>query len=175
MRDNWLDQSRLFLVHRIPLIMTLLLMFLFFMPISSAEVNYFRPAVGLICVYYWALNRGYLFGFFSAFLVGFVIDVYSSSPLGINILLLMILVAVANGLEKYVRVASFSINWLVFGLVGLGFILLKWLLLMIYFQSYLPLPEILLSFISTVMFYPLIAGINAWAAHNFLPQERINE
>lgn len=175
MRDNLLEQTRLFFIHRLPLVVTLLLMFLFFMPLSSVQLNYFRPAVGIICVYYWALNRRYIFSFFSAFIVGFMLDVYSTSPLGINILLLMSLVLVSEWLEKYVRVTSFGINWLVFGLVCLGFVLIKWLLLMLYFQHYLPLPEILLNFVSTFMFYPLIAGVNAWISHNFLPQESINE
>ena len=43
------------------------------------------------------------------------------------------------------------------------------------FQHLLPLTVSGLGYLSTVMFYPLITGINAWVAHNFLPQERINE
>jgi hypothetical protein len=48
-------------------------------------------------------------------------------------------------------------------------------MLSIYFQHLLPLTVSGLGYLSTVMFYPLITGINAWVAHNFLPQERINE
>lgn len=175
MRDNLREKLKLFFVHRIPLITTLIMVFLFFMPVDSTHINYFRPAIGMICVYYWALTRGYIFSFFSAFSVGLVIDVYSSSPLGINVVILMLLVWATGWLEKYFNMSSFGINWLAFGVVEAVFVLIKWLLLSLYFQQLLPVAEIGLGFISTLMFYPLIAYINAWIARNFLPQERINE
>ena len=89
MRDSWQEKIRIFLLHRIPLVTTLILMFIFFTPVNSEQLNYFRPTIGLICVYYWTLKRSYMFGYISAFCVGFLIDVYSSSPLGLNILFMM--------------------------------------------------------------------------------------
>ena len=89
MHNNFKDKMRLFLRHRIPLVATLILMFLFYMPINSLELNYFRPSMGFICVYYWTLKRGYMFSYISAFIVGFLMDTYSSTPLGINILIMV--------------------------------------------------------------------------------------
>jgi len=175
MRDNWQENLKLFFVHRIPLVVTLALIFLFFMPMNSVQINYFRPAVGMICVYYWALTRGYIFSFFSAFCVGLIVDVYSSSPMGVNVMIMMLLVLATTWLEKYFNISSFGINWLAFCVAAAVFMLLKWIMLSIYFQHLLPLTVSGLGYLSTVMFYPLITGINAWVAHNFLPQERINE
>ena len=105
MHNNFKDKMRLFFRHRIPLVATLILMFLFYVPINSLELNYFRPAVGFICVYYWTLKRDYMFSYISAFVVGFLTDTYSSTPLGINILMMMLLVFVTNMLARYFKAA----------------------------------------------------------------------
>ena len=174
MRNSWQEKWRLFWLHSIPLWTTLILMFLFLIPLDAIKVNYFRPNVGLICVYYWTLKRGYLFGFISAFAVGFFMDSYSSSPLGINMLLMMLTVCVTRWLAHYFQNASFNVVWFIFFLVCLGVVLIKWLLLMIYFGQLLSVKEMFFNYVATVMFYPLIVAINVWV-QKFLPQERINE
>lgn len=175
MRDSWHEKIRFFLLHRIPLATTLMLMFIFFMPINSVELNYFRPTVGAICVYYWTLKRGYMFGCVSAFWVGLLMDVYSSSPLGLNILFMMLLVLITNWLTRYFQSASFNVCWALFAAVELGQILLKWVILTAYFGHLLSLSEVMISYFSTLMFYPLIVSFNVWVQNKFLPQERINE
>ena len=175
MRSKRQEQIFAFLRHRLPLFSSLLLMLLFFMPINSVQINFFRPAIGVICVYYWRLNRPSLFGWLSAFCIGFIIDIYSSSPLGINTLLMLGLVGAVGWLCRYFQTLSFSVRWLIFSLAALAFTLSKWLLLMLYFTCWLPISEIMVGYFSTVMFYPLIAAFNAWLAHKFLPPENINE
>ncbi len=175
MHDNIKDKINLFLRHRIPLMTTLILMFLFYVPINSLEFNYFRPAVGVICVYYWTLKREYMFSYISAFVVGFFMDAYSSTPLGINILMMMLLVFVTELSARYLKSSSFVGSWLLFGVVGLLLTFVKWLVVSIYLGRFVPLTEITVNFLSTLMFYPLVAYINIWVQSNLLPQERINE
>ena len=174
MRNNWREKWRLFWLHSIPFWTTLVLIFIFLMPVNSVKWGYFRPNIGLICVYYWSLRRGYLFGYFSAFLLGLLIDVYSSSPLGINILLLLITVAISSWLAHYFQSSTFGLGWLIFGLTIIGITLIKWLALMVYFGQIISIKEVLMNYLSTVLFYPLIVSINVWV-QRFLPQERINE
>lgn len=175
MRDNVKDKIRLYLRHRIPLLTTLILMFLFYVPINSLDLNYFRPAVGLICVYYWTLKRWYMFSYISAFIVGFFIDAYNSTPMGINCLMMMLLVFFTEMLSRYFKSASFVSGWLFFWLVGILLTFIKWLLISICFSYFVPITEILINLMSTVLFYPLIAYINIWIQNNLLPQEHINE
>lgn len=175
MHNNFKDKMRLFFRHRIPLVATLILMFLFYVPINSLELNYFRPAVGFICVYYWTLKRDYMFSYISAFVVGFLTDTYSSTPLGINILMMMLLVFVTNMLARYFKAASFVSGWLVFSLAGFALTLIKWLFVSAYFSRFVPMTEIMVNLLSTFMFYPLISYFNIWVQDNLLPQERINE
>lgn len=175
MHNNFKDKMRLFLRHRIPLVATLILMFLFYMPINSLELNYFRPSMGFICVYYWTLKRGYMFSYISAFIVGFLMDTYSSTPLGINILIMMLLVSTADLLARYFKAASFVSGWLVFSLAGFVLTLVKWLLVSACFSQVISMMEIMVNLLSTIMFYPLISYINTWVQNNLLLQERINE
>ncbi len=175
MHDGWGEKLRLFTLNGVPLLSTLILMFISFVPINSMQFNYFRPAIGLICVYYWILKRGNVFGYASAFIVGFLTDAYSSSPLGINILLMLLTASVTYWLAHYFRNSSFGAIWFIFGLVALGEVLLKWLLLMIYAGRFLPLWEGFFGYVSTVMFYPLIVLINLKIQNKFLPQEYIDE
>lgn len=175
MRDSFSEKLRLFLLRGIPLLSSLLLIFISFVPINSVQFGYFRPVIGLICVYYWTLKRGDLFSFASAFVIGFLTDVYSSSPLGINILLLLLVVAAAHWLAHYFQSSSFGVGWFIFGLVGLCAFILKWVMLMIYAGRILPLWEAFFGYLSTVMFYPLIALINIKIQNRFLPREYIDE
>lgn len=175
MRDSFSEKLRLFLLNGIPLFSSLLLMFLFFMPLSSVQLNYFRPLIGLICIYYWTLKHHDLFGYCSAFIIGFLTDVYSSSPLGVNILLMMSVVAVTVWLAHYFQNSPFGAVWFIFALICLSCTLLKWLFLMIYAGRFLPLEEAFLSCLSTIMFYPLIAFVNARIQNRFLPQEYVDE
>jgi len=175
MQDSISDKLRLYLLHRLPLLLTLLLMFIFYVPLNSQVVNYFRPSVGVIGVYYWTLKRGYIFSYASAFIVGFMMDVYSSSPLGMNILLLMLLVLLTHLVSSYFKVSSFGVDWAVFAVAGLCYVCLKWFLFSVYFSRFLPFGEIFVNLISTIMFYPFIAAVNVWVQKNLLPQERINE
>lgn len=175
MQDNWKEKLQLFLRHRIPLVASIFFMFIFFVPLNSLELNYFRPAVGMICVYYWTLKRGYMFSYISSFIIGFLIDIYSSTPLGINILIMMLLVFIVDFLARYFKYASFYVSWLMFVFVGLLVTFVKWLLFVVYYKQFVSIAEIMLSFASTVMFYPLIVYFNIWIQNSLLLQERINE
>lgn len=174
MRNNWQEKCYLFGLHSIPLMATLSLILLFFIPANSKEWEYLRPNIGLICVYYWTLKRGNIFSYFSAFIVGMLLDVYSSFPLGINTLLLMITSLITIWSAHYFQRSSFGVSWFIFAITALGITILKWLLLMIYFGRLILPDEAWLNYLSTVLFYPLISYINVWL-QKFLPQERINE
>lgn len=175
MRNSLKDKFRLFLYHRIPILETVLLMFLFYMPINFLDLHSVRPVVGFICVYYWTLKRRYMFGYVSAFCVGFLMDIYSSTPLGINVLIMMLLVLATDVISKYFKAASFSVNWLVFFLVSIIICFVKWIIFYLYFAIFLPIRDVLFNLFSTLMFYPIVVYINVWVQNNMLPKERINE
>lgn len=175
MNDSFSEIAHRFLKHRIPLLSSLLLVLLFFMPLDAFELNGLHPQISLMCVYYWVEKRPYMFGFISAFLLGLLVDVCSASPLGSNCLLLMVITFILSKAFHYIHPASFSMDWLLFALVCISATFLKWILLAVYFGTFPTLNLIVLNTLSTLMLYPLIAYINNWIQLNLLPQERINE
>lgn len=175
MNDNFGEIVRYYLKHRIPLACSILLVVLFCMPLDFFEFSGLRPQVSLICVYYWVEKRPYMFGYISAFILGLLVDVCSTTPLGINCLLLMIFTFALDKVFYYIRPASFVMDWLLFALMSFIFMILKWLIFALYFGSFLDLSSISLNVFSTITFYPLIAYINNLIQLNLLPQERINE
>ena len=116
-----------------------------------------------------------MFSYISAFCIGFWMDAHSSSPLGIDSILMMLLVFMTDCYARYLRLSAFGLVWFVFGINSLIIMLLKWLLLTLYYQHIFSLGEIMMSYFTTLMFYPLIAAINVWVQNNFLPQESIDE
>lgn len=175
MNDSWHENLLLFLRHRIPLLATFALIFLFSIPVHLIELNYFRPMVSVICVYYWGLKYPHMFGYASAFCIGFWLDSYSSSPMGLNSLLMMFLIFAISCFGRYLRVAVFGLVWGAFGIICLGFVLLKWLILVIYFERIFSLEESMLCYLTTLAVYPLIAAIDGWIQNNLLLQESIDD
>ncbi|MBR1398797.1 MAG: rod shape-determining protein MreD [Alphaproteobacteria bacterium] len=175
MEDNAAEKLRMFGIHRIPLIVTLLLLFVFYMPVKSLELGCFHPSIGAACVFYWAMNRGQFFGYASAFIVGFIIDIYSTMPFGCSMLMMLMIVVMVNIMKAYVYPVSFAGRWVEFILVCLVISAIKYLLICIYYGEMFSLKEIVLNLLSTVMFYPLIAYINLFVQQKFLPPEKINE
>lgn len=175
MRDNFWEKTNFFLLRRIPLLATLMMMFVSFIPVNSIQFNYLRPSIGLICVYYWVLKRGNLFGYASAFIIGFIADIYSSYPLGVNVLLMLSVVALTGWLSHYFQGNSFGVSWFIFSLVGIYAVIFKWLLLMMYSGRVLPIREALFGCLSTIFFYPLIVLINIKIQKKVWPRELVNE
>ena len=164
-----------FFKQRIPLIFSLFLIFLFYMPLDLFEISGLRPQLGFICVYYWIQKRPQMFGLISAFIIGITVDICSTTPLGINCLLLMAFSLALSGIFRYVKPTSFQIDWLFFSLSETLISLSKWLILIFYFQKIVNVSTIFMNGFSTIMFYPLIAYFNDLVQKNLLPQEGINE
>ena len=175
MNDNFGEIFCSFFQKRIPLLFSLLLVIMFCMPLDFFEMSGLRPQISIICTYYWIQKRPQAFGLVSAFVLGLIVDMCSTTPLGINCLLLMLFSFTLNKIFYYIKPASFLIDWLLFSL-SLGLVLLiKWLVLICYFQKYINANTALLNGFSTIMFYPLIAWLSDLVRKNLLPQERINE
>lgn len=175
MNDNFSEIMRYFLRDRIPLVSSALLIILFCMPIDFFELSGLRPQVGLICVYYWVEKRPQIFGFISAFLLGLLMDICSTTPLGVNCLLLMIFTFVLGKIYYYIRPASFVVDWIFFALATFVYVLIKWLVFAVYFGQFVDMFSVLPNIFSTLTFYPFIAYINNWIRLHLLVQERINE
>ncbi len=175
MNDSFGEILHNFFRDRIPLVVSSILIILFCMPLNFFELSGLRPQVGLICVYYWIEKRPNIFNSGSAFLLGLLMDICSTTPLGINCVMLTLFSLALGQIYRYIRPASFTVDWLFFALAIVLYMFLKWLIFGAYFGELLDITTVLPNVFSTLMFYPLIAYVNNFIMLRFLTQEKINE
>lgn len=155
----------------LPLMSSLFLLFLSYVPMDLGFLNNIRPVVGLVCVYYWMLHRPDLFNLWSVYVLGMVDDIISSSPFGSNIFAVLLLYILINNTSKFFNAKPFVVTWYGFCLLGLVVLLARWLLVSIYYSQFLPLTVIMFSYLVTIAAYPLISLILAFIQAKLIQDE----
>ena len=64
----------------LPLLTSIILVLMSYVPLNFAAANNLRPAVGLMCVFFWMLHRPDVFNLFSVYFLGLVEDIVTSAP-----------------------------------------------------------------------------------------------
>lgn len=157
----------------LPFLSSVILLLIAYIPGHLPLSKFLRPDIGLICVYFWALYRQDLFGPFSAFILGGIADSLSSVPLGLNIFAFVFVFAATGTTGSYVNVKPFIASWGIFSLIAFAAIVLKWLLISIFYSRFLPFGTIFVGYIATVLLYPLIARLNIFIQNRFLAKEEV--
>lgn len=169
MDDDWSDFLALMFQRLLPLISTIFLLLLSYMPFFPLA---FHPNVSVICVYYWLLNRSDVFNLFSVFTIGVINDFVSAVPLGVNIFELLFLYVLVSNFLKYFNGKPFEVMWC--GFVPAAFLAMfaKWFILSVYYSQFLPFMMLLFSILITIAFYPLVCLINVFVQNKLMTDER---
>lgn len=155
----------------LPLLSSLILLFISYVPLEFSLFNNIRPVVGMICVYYWMLHRPDLFNLWSVYTLGLVDDVISSSPFGSNIFALLLLYILINNTSKFFNAKPFVVTWYGFCLLSFVTLMARWLLVSVYYSQFLPLSMMLFAYLVTIAAYPLISLILAFIQNNLIQDE----
>lgn len=170
MTEDWRENIGGVFNRSIPLLVSLFMILFSYIPLSSSLANNARPLVGLLCIYFWLIYRPDLFNLFSVFILGLTADILSATPLGINIFSFLIMYLLVTNFLRYLNGKPFIVLWFGFALFLLPVILSKWLLLSIFYSSFMPAMLLLFSYLITVCFYPIINGVNSVALNLFLKE-----
>lgn len=141
----------------LPLLFSILLLAFSYVPLDLSIFNNIRPAIGIICVYYWMLHRPDLFNLWSVFLLGLFDDTLTSAPVGSNIFSLLLLYVLVNNLSRFFNAKPFVVTWYGFAILSLVVMLSRWLMVSIYYGQFLPLTILLFSYLVTIAAYPVIS------------------
>ena len=117
MNDEWSENLTLYFQRLLPLLFSLLLLFVSYIPLDLPISNNIRPAVGMICTYFWLLHRPDVFNLLSVYLLGLTEDVISSAPFGSNIFALLVLYVLVTNLSRFFNAKPFVIIWYGFALL----------------------------------------------------------
>ena len=81
-----------------------------YVPLNFAAANNLRPAVGLMCVFFWMLHRPDVFNLFSVYFLGLVEDIVTSAPFGANIFACLIMYLLVSNLAVYLNGKPFVVR-----------------------------------------------------------------
>lgn len=173
MQQSWYEVIELNLKKILPLLCSVFFLLLIYIPIHIPLSPLFRPDVSMICIYFWVLYRKDLFGILSTVVLGIIADILSSSPDGLNIFTFMLVFTLSSTFGSYVNTKPFIISWVGFAIITLVSLLVKWLLVSIFYSSFLPFNGVITAYFATVFLYPLISRINIYVQNKFLAGEDI--
>lgn len=168
MKESFGEILRLYFKGLVPFLLTLFFILLNFIPTHLPLAHFFRPDVAMVCVYFWVLYRPDLFGLMSIIVLGIAVDTLSGLPFGVHLFVFLIAYLLTIIYGRYVYAKSFSISWFGFVLVLAGSLVSKWLLLSIYYKTFLLFSHIILTFIVTILIYPFIAYLNIVIQNKYL-------
>ena len=171
MSDELSENIMTYLQRLLPLLSSLLLLFLSYVPMDFLLFNNIRPAVTLVCAYFWMIHRPDIFNLFSVYLLGLMDDVVSNVPFGSNIFSLLLLYLLLTNLQRFVSGKSFAVMWYGFMLLSLVVFLAKWFVLSVYYSQFLPFVTVCFSYLVTIAFYPFLSLFLAWLQNSFMADE----
>ena len=155
-RDVWL---RIDLLSRQ---LTPFLLALFFMMISIVAVQVpgwakIAPLLSLMAIYHWAVYRLDLMPGYAVFILGFLQDTLSGTPLGLLTLVYLSVYSVVVSQKRYLIGKSFTIVWLGFALVSAGAMVLAWAIYSLLIGSFLELKALCYQYLLGASIYPIMA------------------
>lgn len=171
MKEDWQEIVVGGFLRSIPLLISLAMLLFSFIPLGSGLAGNARPDVNLICIFFWLIYRPDLFNLFSIFVLASVTDIFTAAPLGLNLLAQLPLYLLMTNTVKYLNGKPFVLLWLVFAVFLWVPLLGKWLVASIYYGQFLSLGMLMFSYFTTLLFYPLVCGINARILNSFLQDE----
>ncbi len=171
MKELWNDNIKIHLQHLMPVISSIIFILIFFIPAYPFVAHNIRPAVSLICIYFWLINRPDIFGITYAFIIALVEDLVSTSPTGADLFGVLVLYVITTSIYKFVSNKPFNIIWYGFILASAITLLAKWLIVSLYYSQFVPVSNIIFTFFSTIAFYPIFSIINAYIHVYFMQEE----
>lgn len=167
-----IDENITTLFQRIlPLATSVLLLMISYIPLDFSLFNNIRPAIGIICVYFWIIHRPDLFNLWSVYFLGLLDDIISASPFGSNILALLVLYVLINNSSRFINAKPFIVTWYWFALLSLVTMLARWLVVSVYYSQFLPLTILSFSYLVMAAAYPLVSLLLAYIQNRWIQDE----
>ena len=173
MSDELSENIMSYLQRLLPLLSSIILMLMAYLPLDFLLFNNIRPAVAVICVYFWLIHRPDIFNLFSVYFLGLIDDVIRNVPCGTNVLVLLVLYVLVSNLSRFLNGKPFIITWYGFVIVSSVAFFTKWLVLSIYYSQFLPISIVGFSLMVTAASYPFVSLILAFVQNNLIADEEI--
>lgn len=171
MRDDLKENIKLTGQRLIPFFFSLLFILFNYIQANLGYSNILRPEMGVICVFYWVLNRPDLFNMFTVFFLGFVSDIMSAVPLGTNIISYLVVYLFLNNMSSFFINKPFNGIWTGFAIIAILVEILKTLIVSVYYAKFIPTGHMFFTVLFTIACYPLISFINSFVRKYLMNDE----
>jgi rod shape-determining protein MreD len=151
-----------------PFAFTMVLVMIGMVPLKIPNFAPVMPALGMIAVYFWLVQRPDLMPAWAVFLVGLVQDLLGGGALGVSVFVLLVIYAVLAGQRRYFARSGFLLMWLIFLPVAAGAFFLTWSFNSLIADAVLDPGPATFQYLTTVAFYPCVAWVFAQAQRAFL-------
>ena len=147
-------QAELVLRGFIPTLLTIVLIIVFAVPIGLPGLAPVTPLVSVGAVYYWSVYRTETMPAYAVFAIGLLEDAISGTPMGLMVLMLLLVRAVAVSQQHALARQSLWINWLGFMAIALLVSMGIWLLSSVTVGQVIPPGPGFVQFCLTIALYP---------------------
>lgn len=151
-----------------PAFSVFILLLMNLLPISIPLLSTASPALPVMAIFYWSVNRPDLLTALTAFFLGLLQDLLMGLPLGVSSLVLLLVQAGSASQGRFFHNKPFIVMWWGFALVAVPALLVQWLLSSALIGTFLPITSTLISYVLTVVLFPLVAWVLARAQNTLL-------
>ncbi len=171
MSDDF-DEKVVTLFQRLlPFVTSVLFMLLSYIPINVSIFNNIRPDLGLACIYFWMLHRPDLFGVTEIVFLGVINGAISSALPGAGLLAYLVMYVLVYNTQKFFNAKSFVVIWYGFMALALSTLLIKWMVVSVYYSQFLPISMLMFSYFIGVALYPLMSIVLAFVQNKFIQDD----
>ena len=155
----------------LPLLSSVVVLFLAYLPVNVGILNNIRPDFGLMCVYFWILHRPDLFNLFSIVILGILDMAVSSALPGVSLFAYLTMYVLLYNTQRFFNAKPFVVIWYGFMALSLATLLIKWLVVSLYYGQFLPLSMLMFGYLISAAIYPLVSTIFAFIQNKFIQDE----
>lgn len=160
MREELKENIKVSLQRLVPFIVSLIFILFNHIPSNLGYPNIIRPDIGCICVFYWVLYRPDLFNLFTVFVLGFIGNLVSTIPVGLEIISFLTIYLIVSNKFSIFNNKPFNVVWFGFSVILLFVELLKWFTLSVYHAEFISFGNLFFTILFTIACYPVVSLIN---------------
>ena len=157
----------------LPIIISVVLSLLAYVPLNFDFFYNVRPDFGLMCIYFWMLHRPDLFGIMAIVVMSLVLSIISSSVMGCIFVAYLIMYVLVYNTQKLFNAKSFVVVWYGFIAFSLISMLVKWIVVSVYYNEFLPISMLMFGYLMGVVLYPMVSIVLAFVQNTFIQGDGI--
>ena len=140
-----------------PFGLTVLLLLIGVVPLHVPGFGAVAPVLPLIAIFHWALYRPQLMPAVAVFVIGFLQDALTGTPIGISAAVFVIVHGIVNTQRRFFFGKSFAIVWLGFALVSTGAVVATWVLVSAFYGVLIQPQALFFQALLTLGCFPLLS------------------